>query len=124
MAEGEHFDGRRKVDVVSRPVHDGIVVAVRGEIDLATVDVVEQELRRAEESHDRVVLDLSRTSFMDSTGVYLIIAVNSRLQKRGASLVVAPGPPQIRRLFELTGLADHVELISDTTELGVAAAHG
>jgi anti-sigma B factor antagonist len=122
-------DGERRsswpngdIELQSRPVQDGIVIAVRGEIDLATAGVIERELIHVEKSHDLVVLDLSETSFMDSTGIHMIVSASHRLRGHGARLVLVPGPPQIRRLLELTGVAEHVELTDDVTQLDPATA--
>ena len=124
MPERERRDGRRsgEIEIVSRRLQDGIVIEVRGEVDLATAPTVEHELLRAEQSHDLVALDLSGTSFMDSTGLHMIIAADRRLRERGGRLVVVPGPPQIRRLLNLTGVGDRLELIDDAAELGRAIA--
>lgn len=126
MTTLEYLDDHRsgKIEVASRPLQDGIVVGVSGEVDLATAGAVEQELLRAEVSHDLVVLDLSKTSFMDSTGIHMIISANRRLQERGGRLLVVHGPPHIRRLLELTGVAEHVELLQDADYLGCAGAAG
>ena len=119
MSEVEALDGHLngEIEIVSRRLHNGIVLGVSGEVDLATARAVEHELFRAEESNDLVALDLTQTSFMDSTGLQMIIAANRRLRKRGGRLLVVQVPPQIRELFELTGLADQVELVHDAAEL-------
>jgi anti-anti-sigma factor len=114
MADGHHRD---QIGIVIRRLQHGIVLAVAGEIDLATAPIVERALRRAEESHDLVAIDLSRTSFMDSTGLHVIMAANLRLSERGGRLVIIQGPPQVNRIFELTGLSDHLDLVRDETEL-------
>ena len=124
MSELEYLDARRRgqIELVSRRLHDRIVIGVSGEVDLATVGAVERELLVAEECHRLVVLDLSNTSFMDSTGIHMIIAATRRLQQRGGHLVVVQGPPPVRRLLELTGVAEHVELVDDADDVGRAAA--
>jgi anti-sigma B factor antagonist len=118
--EGAHpHNGDRStaIDISSRRLNDGIVIAVCGEIDLATAPVVEQRLLDAGASHDLVALDLSETSFMDSTGLHMVVSTDRALRQRGGRLVVLREPPQIRRLFELTRLIDHVELVDSATEL-------
>jgi len=112
-------NGRKNgaLDISSRRLNAGIVIAVRGEIDLASAPAVEQRLRDAGASHDLVALDLSETTFMDSTGVHMVITADHQLRERGGRLVVVQETPQIRRLFELTRLGDHVELVNDTAEL-------
>ena len=119
VPEPEALTGHRngEIEIVSCRLRNGIVLGVSGEVDLATAPAVEHELLRAEESHDLVALDLTQTSFMDSTGLHMIIAAQRRLRERGGRLLVVQGPPQIRQLFELTGVADQVELVDDAAEL-------
>jgi anti-sigma B factor antagonist len=89
----------------------GVVLALSGEVDLCTAPVAEDELRRAEASQDLIVLDLRAVSFMDSTGIRMLVAADRRNRERGAALVIVQGTPQIRRLFELSGLTQHLELL-------------
>jgi anti-sigma B factor antagonist len=86
----------------------GILVALSGDVDLATATIAEDELQRAEQSEDLVVLDLGEVSFMDSTGLRMVISAHERLRKRGASLEIRRVPPQVARLFELVGVNDHL----------------
>lgn len=90
---------------------DGFVVALAGELDLATAPVAEQELMRAEASEDLIVLDLRGLTFIDSTGLRLMIAADRRAHDRGAAFVIVQGSPQVRRLFDLSGVAGHLETI-------------
>jgi len=115
---------RDQIAIVSRPIGDGIVLAVSGEIDLATSPAVERELLQAAESHDLVAIDLSATSFLDSSGLHTIIAADLRLRERGGRLLIVDGPPQVSRVFELTGLSNHLDLVRDGTELARFAANG
>ena len=124
MSELTDVNGHRngEIEIVSRRLQEGIVLAVSGEVDLATARSVEHELLWAERSHEVVVLDLTETSFMDSTGLQMVIAASRRLRRRGRRLLIVEGPPQIRRLFELTHVADHLELVQDAAELDRAIA--
>jgi anti-anti-sigma factor len=116
-ANGQSWDQIDQIGIVSRRLGHGIVLVVSGEIDLATAHIVERELLRAEASHDLVAIDLSRTSFVDSTGIHAIMAAHLRLRERGGRLLVVQGPPQVRHVFELTGLSDHLDVARDEAEL-------
>jgi len=93
------------------------VLSVTGEIDLATAPTLERELLRAERSHDLVVIDLSETSFLDSTGLRAIVEANVRLRERDGRLLIVQGPAAVSRLFELTGLSNHLNIVRDEAEL-------
>ncbi len=72
---------------------DVAIVQPRGELDLATVET----LRAALDGHQepgRLVLDLRGLSFIDSTGLHLLVALHQRAQRDGFQLtLVAPAAP-------------------------------
>ncbi len=89
--------------------HDGdaVVVAPAGELDLATVDRLRDEL--AHQAHAPVlVLDLRGLTFMDSSGLALVLEQQRRAEADGSDFRVVPGSPRVQRLFEVTGLGRHL----------------
>jgi len=70
---------------------DALVVALAGEFDLASAQLVDEELARAQESYSVVILDLSEVTFMDSTGLHVVLHVDERMQEAGSTLRVVPG---------------------------------
>jgi anti-anti-sigma factor len=88
---------------------DRIVIALQGELDLDGVDRVTEELERAEASDARqIVLDLSGLTFMDSSGVRLIVCANLRSRANGDRLRLIRGSARVQRVFELTGVLDRL----------------
>ena len=94
---------------------DGLVhVSLRGELDLSTVGKVEEELRRVEgQESPLVLLDLSRLSFLDSTGLRCVITAADRARERDRRLVIVKGPDAVQRVFSITGLDDRLEMVDD-----------
>lgn len=85
-------------------------VTPRGEIDVASVDRVRRPLRAAlADQRETVVLDLAQTTFLDSTGIRLIMELDARARVQGVRFVVLPGPPEVQRVFEVCGLTDLVQ---------------
>ncbi|MDP2710588.1 MAG: STAS domain-containing protein [Solirubrobacteraceae bacterium] len=83
------------------------VVALSGELDLATAQGAESELRAAEATDAaQIILDLADLDFIDSTGLQLIIAADARCRAGGPRLRLLPGPPQVQRIFEITATTD------------------
>ena len=67
-------------------------LALRGELDLAGAPLLERNLLEIErQAPDRLVIDLRDLQFIDSTGLRLLLAANSRAQERGGELVLRPG---------------------------------
>jgi anti-anti-sigma factor len=75
------------------------LVAVRGEIDLATVGVLEAELNELVEP---IVLDLRRCTFIDSTGLTLLL----RATRDGVT--IGEVSPEVVRTFQTAGLEDEL----------------
>ena len=118
FAETKSADGQFSIS--SRRLDRGILVVLSGDVDLATARVVEAELTRAEASEDLVVLDLSQVSFMDSTGMRMIVWAHQRLRKSGGSLEIVHLPTQVKRLFELVGILDHLNISDRSVDPGAA----
>ena len=85
-----------------------VTVPVRGEFEMATTFTVEPTLERAIELPGlrRLTLDLSGVTFLDSTGLGVVLRLASELQRRGIELRIVPGPPEVQRVFATAGLAD------------------
>ena len=89
------------------PQRDHVLVAPRGDMDMATVGMVEAELRRLRDSgFDHIVLDLGGLSFMDSSGLHLLTRWANDATQDGFVFELEPGPPAVQRLFELTSMTD------------------
>lgn len=100
MLSAENLSEGPTYDV--EPIESGLKINLRGEIDLAVGPQLEELIPQLAAGHQRVVLDLSRVSFMDSTGIEVALRVRERLGFDGVSLMLVPAPPAYQRLFELT----------------------
>jgi len=100
------------------PVDNGAVVTVRGEIDLATGDRFWAVIEAAFQAHQRVVLDLSGTNFIDSTGLNAFVRIHNDLTRgaRDAFVIRSPGD-QVRTLLRLTGLDEILTIVDTATDL-------
>ncbi len=88
-------------------------VAASGELDIATVEVLEQALLAAERSDAaQIVLDLSGLTFIDSTGLRLVLDVNERCGGAADRLRVIAGSPVVERLLDIVGLRESLPLIA------------
>jgi anti-anti-sigma factor len=81
---------------------DGAVLEVNGEVDLATVEQFRAALLDAQRS-ERVVVDLSGVTFMDSAGVNALVGAYHRKLPNGELRLVGMRS-NVQRVFEITGL--------------------
>jgi anti-anti-sigma factor len=94
---------------------DGLVhVALMGELDLSTVAKVQEELRKIEAgSPPTVVMDLSKLTFLDSTGLRCIVTADERAREAGRRVVIVRGPDPVQRVFAITRLEERLEMVDD-----------
>lgn len=79
------------------------IIRISGELDLASVPGIESEIQPAlEATPERVVFDLSGVTFMDSSGIAMLL----RVAKRVAEVEVRDPSAAVRLIIEATGLAD------------------
>jgi anti-sigma B factor antagonist len=94
------------------PDRERVVVRPIGEIDLATVGLVEAPLRELRTTgFDEVVLDLCQVPFMDSSGLRLVIQQTRLAEQDGKALriEIAEGGA-VHRLLEVTAMLDHLQV--------------
>ena len=92
--------------------HDGEVVRIRlaGELDLDAAGKVEPLLR--ENGAGKRVLDLRELTFMDSSGLRIILSAHAASRRMGAKLEIVPGPPAVQRVFQICGVEDELSFVA------------
>src|SRR5215216_2545670 len=81
------------------PDRDAVIVRPSGEIDIANVHHLEQEVHDLlQRGFDSLVVDLSELTFIDGRGLRLIYELSLELGER---LSVRPGPPAVQRAFDV-----------------------
>ncbi len=94
------------------------VIAVSGELDLASSPALQDELDRAAGSDSQMlIIDLRELDFMDSTGLSVLVRAHQRTEEQGRQLAMVKGPQQVQRLLSLTGVADRLTLVETPEEL-------
>ena len=92
---------------------DHVRVAPSGELDIATVGELEQTLRAlvASPGCALLVLDLRNLSFMDSTGLRLLLERDAASRENSHRFALIAGPPEVQRLFSLTDTLGRFEFL-------------
>ncbi len=92
---------------------DGVVsiISVAGELDIATSPQLQSELDLVfADGAQHVVIDLTETDFVETTGLRILLKASR--QTCGSLSILCPNP-RVRRVFELTGVAELVVLHDD-----------
>jgi anti-anti-sigma factor len=100
------------------------IVVPTGELDLATVPAVREELRLARSGAPLLVLDLREVTFMDSSALRLLVEVQREADDDGCSFVAVRGPASVRRVIELSGLEGRVCMVDDPAQAAGADGRG
>ena len=94
------------------------VIAVSGELDLASSPALQEELDRVAASDSQLlIIDLRELDFMDSTGLSVLVRAHQRAEEQGRQLAMVKGPQQVQRLLSLTGVGDRLTLVDAPEEL-------
>ena len=96
------------------------VVVLGGEVDLYTAPELKQELHRlVGEGATRIIVDMSETTFIDSTTLGVLLSVVKRVRPEGGAVVLVCPDRNVKRIFEIT-LLDRVFAIVDTRDEALA----
>lgn len=95
--------------LIVRRTDEGMHVRVTldGELDLSNAPTLEAALAEAIESEKKVLIDLGKLEFLDSTGVALIVETLSRRDAERFSFLPSESSG-VRRLLEMTGLDERM----------------
>ena len=87
-------------------------LALDGEFDLSNAAQFEDVLKEVERRQPPlVVLDLRELTFMDSTGLRVMVSADARARDDSRRLAIVQGPEAVHRVFRITGLDDHLEIV-------------
>lgn len=103
-------------------------IALRGELDMATAPILDDQLLVSHRDGARaILLDLRDVTFIDSSGLHALVRAFRRSEQDGHRLLLVGASPNTRRLCEMTGtqfLLDGegtAEMLGDFTGDGSAA---
>jgi anti-anti-sigma factor len=99
-------DGRR-LDLQPGPGEGELLLS--GELDVSTTPSLDARLR-ATDAGGVVTLDLAGLTFIDSSGLRVLIAHHQRFESAGGRLQLANVSSRASRLLEMAGLSDHLHV--------------
>jgi len=88
-----------------------LVVKLEGELDHHTSQYVKEEIGRSINLNNikNLVLDFDKVTFMDSSGIGLILGRYKEIKSRGGKLLLVRAQPQVRKILELSGVKKILE---------------
>jgi anti-sigma B factor antagonist len=93
-----------------------VILALSGELDIASSPELEAELDRAAD-RELVIVDLKGLEFIDSTGLGVLVKAHQQAQETGRRFALVRGIGQVERLLGLTGLSDQLPVAETREEL-------
>jgi len=99
--------------VSAKAVGGAYVVTPMGELDLGTVDELQEALSARPGSCHRLVLDLTNLTFFDTSGMRLVVETLQEARRTHISLGLVKGSEDVQRLFELAGMAGRLPFFDE-----------
>ena len=96
----------------SSRVGDAVVLAIVGEIDMATAPEVERAIDRGHDGTRRVVIDLTEVTFLDSSALNALVHSQRNLAEHDVAFrIVSPSDHAVRSVFDITHLTGPLSVV-------------
>jgi len=108
------------ITISNRELSNGwISIEVGGEVDLATVEGLQTAIDEVlADSGGHLVVDLTASTFMDSTGLKTLVMSHRKFDEAGRSFAIAVNGGPISRLIDLSGVDKTIRTVTSVEELG------
>ena len=94
------------------------LIRIRGDLDLQAVDQVTEVLGKIESAQpELLVIDLSRLTFMDSSGMGVVAAAHVRTLETGRRFAIVRPPAGVRQAFDRTRLDEVITIADDLASI-------
>jgi anti-sigma B factor antagonist len=86
-----------------------VALVLSGELDVSTAPRLRDQIQLLIESGAiRFTCDIAGLRYLDSSGLSVLLMAHKRLEKLGGTLILQSPVPNVRRLFEVTGIDDYL----------------
>jgi anti-anti-sigma factor len=103
--EGEVLCAAEQLIIRSERDGHAHVIELIGELDMQTAELFENELKRVEGTDaEEITVDLRGLKSIGADGLKAFIHASARSRRDGNRLLLVPGPAQVQKTFEMTGL--------------------
>ena len=88
------------------------MVCIKGEIDIYSIEKFRETIEKEMQTKvPEIILECSELSYMDSTGMGVLIELRNKTKEMGQRIIVMNPRPNIKKLFALTGVDKIIEVI-------------
>jgi anti-anti-sigma factor len=110
--------------LITEPRDRVLELRLAGDIDMATVEPLRDAARRvvASRDYDALVIDLLGVDFIDSSGLHALTDAHNAMSAAGGRTTIVCAAPNLRKVFELTGLDRILTIVDDRPHAYAAAA--
>ena len=112
IAENQLDEYVKKIGIATSAWSGTTAVRLEGELDLAEEREVRDAIFEAlARQPAELILDLSRLSFMDSSGIHVVAEAAHHSAEQGTHLMIVPGPPSVHRIFKALSLTEQLPFV-------------
>jgi len=105
------------MEINQRTVNDVVILDINGEIDLYNAPDIKDTIKNLIDSGKRqVIINLEKVSYIDSSGIGVLISSLSNLKKVGGALKIINVYASVKKVFELTKLTSFFEIYDSEDE--------
>jgi anti-sigma B factor antagonist len=108
MSEQQGFQADELFEMAERREGEAAVVALNGELDFGTVGQVQTRLAELRDEGTPTVLDLDGLTFMDSTGIRLVLTACEDAERGDWDFRVTRGSERVQRVLEAAQVIDRL----------------
>jgi stage II sporulation protein AA (anti-sigma F factor antagonist) len=102
-----------------------LIVNIEGDLDLHTAEHFKQQVdEKITAGNHNLILNFTQVNFVDSSGIGAILSKYKQLNNLGGKLVIANISPQIKRIFEVSGILRVIDIYSSEKEAVKKIAKG
>lgn len=106
------------MDIAIKTKKNVLIVKLSGEMDLSTVPYFKEKVitRTEQEQIDHLLLDLSKVSFIDSSGLGAILGRYRFLNKKGGKVLLVNPKKQVKKIFNMSGMLNIMNVYKNIKE--------
>jgi anti-sigma B factor antagonist len=107
--------------VTVEPLEDARLIRAAGELDMSSTPTLRHELEAARHDAVTALLDLSAVTFIDSTGLHLLLEASRGAGRTDWSFFIVRSSTAVQRLIEITHTGDLLALVEPADGRSVAS---